>query len=210
MLTKVVTFITILCIAQKTQQACLTEADLKKLGFSAALTASLPAGKKIATPTVCKTLFKDHGACVDEAVVRTLLEADQKLLLSRVEIKGSLLSVLDSILNTSAVKDSATNKTKVQTVIDGLTATTQKECFQNLDNTQQGVTCLLASALASDYVTISTAGAVVKVDTATTGVALQKCLKWYDALCLTGTGSAASETLVLDDANFKKNSIYTT
>ncbi len=68
-----------------------------------------------------------------------------------------------------------------------------------------GVICLLASAKASEFVISATDSITVKVDKTSTGTAMQKCLTWYDALCLTGTGKSISENLTLDDTTFQKN-----
>lgn len=54
-------------------QACLSEADLKKMGYTNVKTSP----EKIEDSSVCKTLFKDFGACVDVAEVEQRLKDEQ-------------------------------------------------------------------------------------------------------------------------------------
>ena len=188
-----------------TKQDCLSSEVLTKLGYGGTIKTT---PELITGAEVCATLFAEHGACVDVSEVKKMLEADQSSLLEKVEIRGNVVSVLNSILEFDTVKDSTTETTKVTTMRDAL-PTDHAACFKAMDHVSMGTICYLASGLASTGTSVSGSTLTLNVDQTTTGVALTKCNSWFDALCLTGTGYSISSELEIDDSDFQANSDYT-
>ena len=65
-------------------------------------------------------------------------------------------------------------------------------CFQALDLAQMGAACLLASGKASSKITKFSNGISILVEPESLGAQLEKCLPWYDVICLTGAGISIS------------------
>lgn len=71
-----------------------------------------------------------------------------------------------------------------------------------------GTICLISSGRAATFTEMQDLFFVLQVYLPEVGPALEECLPWYDALCLTGTGNSISQDISLNDQIFKKNSKY--
>lgn len=67
-----------------------------------------------------------------------------------------------------------------------------------------GAACLAASAKGTNHST-SGSGNIVFLVTDELKDSLDKCLPWFDALCLIGAGVSISQEVVLTDSLFRKN-----
>ena len=86
----------------------------------------------------------------------------------------------------------------IKTKIDG----DQQACLNALSNIQQGVTCYLASAFADKNTSVESTKIVVTVSRDKVGAELDKCMDFYDAACLVGTGTALSGDVTVSDDSF--------
>ena len=180
--------------------ACLDSQVLKDLGF-----ANTQANEKISAPTVCKDLIPTFGTCVPQADIEARIKTDNGNLGASFDIYGDLQKTLEEIEKVLKEATNTADEAKVAKIRDDM-KTTQPACVTAYSTVQQGITCFLATGNASAN-TVVGAEVTVKLDTATVGAELEKCLQWVDGLCLLTTGFSASTGITLDDSLYQNNSV---
>jgi hypothetical protein len=87
-------------------------------------------------------------------------------------IKGDITQVLENLRDLDGVKNDATKKTQVETILKSIEGTTLADCHTGLSKIQMGITCLIASAKASDFVTAAADKVTVRINMAKAGTEL--------------------------------------
>ncbi len=105
-------------------------------------------------------------------------------------IRDSLNRILNDIKDDDTnVKSQSTLKEAIETMKTKLHKDErdgENACILDLQAIREGIICLLASAVATDFVDTTNPNKVdIKVNRYETGKAMSSCLPWYDALCLT-------------------------
>lgn len=177
------------------QNACLDATTLASLGFSKTQTATVNA-----SATICKDLFAGSGSCVPDATVQAKLDADNDDLLDAISVYNKSANILIKLQDSKDLTDA--QKKQLNTIQTNMQST-QQQCLTAWNQIQQGITCYLASADASENTSV-TNQVIVNVDTDKVGTVLDACLGWIDGLCLLTTGVSISTGISLNDSTFQK------
>lgn len=147
---------------EETASGCLSEANLKKIGF----TTVNATAEKIETPTHCTTLFKEHGACVPEAEVQTVIKTNEDKFTEANQGVVAIFDTFDSFFGNIGEKLSdlyssivSSDEKKEKTWKEQMSASVKvakdkvDECFKFSNLLQHGITCLASSAYAKQVIT---------------------------------------------------------
>lgn len=197
MLTKLTSLLFLTILWNLSSSECLSADVLTSLGFSQTQTLT-----KIDNSSVCTELFKTSGSCVPEASVKAKLDADNNFFSISASVFAQVSLVMSTLAETFG-KSSEALKKSVNDIIDS-TKSSKDSCIEAWSVVQQGVTCYLASGVASSNTSINST-IDVNVKTSEVGPYLSKCIDYIDSICLITAGMSISSDVSVDDSAFLTN-----
>lgn len=148
--------------SEETTSGCLSEANLKKIGF----TTVNAAAEKIESPTYCTTLYKDHGACVPESETQTVIQTNEDKFSAANKGVVAIFDTFDSFFGNIGEKLSdlyssitSSDEKKEKTWKEQMSASVKvaqdsvDACFKFNNLLQHGITCLASSGNAKQAIT---------------------------------------------------------
>ena len=198
-------------LSQETTTGCLSADNLKKIGF----TTIKETAEKIESPTYCKDVFAEQGACVAEEEVKAVVESQQDKFTNFNQSVASIFDTFDSFFGAigeslSNLYDSVTgsDEKKEPTWKEQMVKSVKKaketsnECYIFYNTLQHGTTCLVASGLAKQYVTET--DATWKLTSNPNALELvSKCMDVSSTVCLFFKGGAEANLTSAQSDNQK-------
>ena len=174
-----------------TSNGCLSDAALTAWGFKGTGKAT-----KETEPKSCTNLYKDDGSCVEAGGVNTVIdELETKFTTNNTawtniddtftsffkDVKGVLSDLWNKVTNSEKKEELTWEQQMGKAIKDA--EDTQKECFINYNTSTHGLSCLLSSAKASSFVTVSGKQYTVTSDNNLLQLA-KDCMPVLSAVCL--------------------------
>lgn len=174
-----------------TSNGCLSDAALTAFGFKGTGKAT-----KETEPKTCKNLYKDDGSCIEAGGVNTVIdELETKFTTNNTawtniddtftswfkDVKGVLSDLWNKVTSSEKKEELTWEQQMGKAVKDA--EDTQKACFTSYNTSTHGLTCLLSSAKASSFVTVSGKEYTVTTDNNLLQLA-KECMPVMAAVCL--------------------------
>lgn len=193
-----------------TANGCLADAALTAWGYTGTGKAT-----KETEPTFCTNLYKDDGSCVAAGGFEKAIDyletrfgentvawknIDDTFTSFFKDVKG-VLSDLWNKVTSSEKKDTLTWEEQMgKAVKDG--EDHRDTCFKNYNEMQHGIACLVSSAKASSFVTVSGSEFTISVDNNLLQIA-KDCMPILSATCLYFKGTEEAQVDVSQNAQQK-------